>query len=335
MSPARRLLVRLPSWLGDFIMVEPVVRALHQQLDSGEIERLALAAPGRFFELFEERFEGAERIDAALPERGGDGRLYRGFDCALFLDGSARGPITALSCGVPERIGWASGVRRSLFSRSFRPSHASTFARLPRPFGEACIELAGLAGITVRERRPLLRSTAQAREAVEARLDGALDAPFHVLRAGGRAKSAKALPVEWLAQLRDRLVAEGKSFVVICGPDEASRLQSFLEEIPPHARLCEPALGLGELVALAERAQHHIGADSGSRHVFEAAGCPGSVLFGPTDPRHTWGRAAAGSALIEGPSLECRPCHKERCALPGETQDCFLGIDPASVPLEL
>ena len=105
-APGNRVLVRLPSWLGDFVMAEPVVRAIHDRLlAEGRPEDLTLVARKPFFELIAGRFEGVRRC--ALPESPDD---WRGHDLALFLNGSWRSPWTALLAGIPARVGWTSSV---------------------------------------------------------------------------------------------------------------------------------------------------------------------------------------------------------------------------------
>ena len=99
-----RLILRLPSWLGDFVMAEPVVRAAWEQSDGSSPgpRPLSLLGPSAFLRLFEGRFVGAARIalaGAELPEH------YAGHDSALFLNGSLRSVLVAARARVPTRIG--------------------------------------------------------------------------------------------------------------------------------------------------------------------------------------------------------------------------------------
>src|SRR6185503_18737003 len=59
-----RVLVRLPAWLGDFVMSEPIVRALEAWLEDGT---LTLCARAEHLALFEGRFPRARRMPV---ERG-------------------------------------------------------------------------------------------------------------------------------------------------------------------------------------------------------------------------------------------------------------------------
>jgi ADP-heptose:LPS heptosyltransferase len=331
-----RLLLRLPSWLGDLVMAEPVVDALHGALLDGRLGALSLAGPPRFLELLAEAAPRARRL--------GPDDDWRGHDAALFLDGSLRSVLRAWRAGIGERFGWTDGGRGLLLTGGMRPAlerggtpldlgmHGGGRRRLPRPFGAAAAELCGLLGVAVVDRAPRLRATLDARAAVAARLRGlGLDPeePYLVLDATGRPGSAKAAPPGlWAAALE--LVPRGAPpLVVLSAPGEeaparelAGRLGAPLYDDPPPT--------LPELLAVVEGARLFLGADSGPRHLATATGRRQVVLFGPTDPRHTADHTERTTRLRR--RVDCGPCHLERCPLPApRTVRCFTGIDPARI----
>jgi len=66
LSGSERVLVRLPSWLGDFVMSEPLVRALDERLAGG---LLTLVARAEHLELLDAaRCREARRV-AGLPSQ--------------------------------------------------------------------------------------------------------------------------------------------------------------------------------------------------------------------------------------------------------------------------
>ena len=109
--PPARVLVRAPSWLGDFVACEPVLRALHARWSAaGCADRLTIAAPAPFLELVAWKLRGAHLLAAARGANP-DADSWRGHDVALLLDGSWRSAFAAWRAGIPERAAWASGGR--------------------------------------------------------------------------------------------------------------------------------------------------------------------------------------------------------------------------------
>src|SRR5690606_26998811 len=60
--PPARVLVRAPSWLGDLVAAEPVLRALHARWSAaGCADRITIAAPAPLLALLDGRFGGVRR----------------------------------------------------------------------------------------------------------------------------------------------------------------------------------------------------------------------------------------------------------------------------------
>jgi heptosyltransferase-2 len=342
-ASGERVLLQLPAWLGDFVQAEPVVRALDGRPDLG----LTLAGEGRFLELLDGRFPRARRLELRAHERI-DPAAWRGHDAALLCSGSWRVAWTAWRAGIPRRIGWARDGRGFLLTEHMRPAlergrtplglglHGRGRRYLPRSYAATCVELAQLAGIAVRDTRPRLEPTPAGTATARARLDELgfrADEPFWLASVGGRAGSAKAVPVERWAAILDEL-ARGLGFaaLLVAGPGEDARLREVfgaLEGARVAAAHGRP-VGLAELVALARRARLVVVADSGPRHVARAAGASVVTLYGPTDPRHgaDHGERERGVRV----DIECGPCHRERCPLAGAAElACWERLAPAEV----
>jgi heptosyltransferase-2 len=343
LQPPQRLLVRLPSWLGDLVMAEPVVRALYERWEAaGAAERISLAAPAHLLPVLEGRFAMARRIPHV--GRGGERAAdWRGHDAALLLAGSFRSAWTAWRAGIPERIGWRRDWRGPLLTLGARPALerggvplgvALVRGRpryLPRPYSDDCAELLALAGLFVRDPRPRLVPAEGASGAVDARLSSAgFDgAELVVACVGAREGSAKAYPPErWAAALG----ALGRRVALVGGSGEEAPVRAVAAALPSGSgvALIDPVLDLPELVALCARARLVLAADSGSRHVAAASGAPVVCMVGPTDPR--WGSWDLETTLLVREEVPCGPCHLERCPLSGEERHaCMLRIEPERV----
>jgi len=334
------LLVRLPRWLGDFVATEPAVRALFDAFAArGAAERLSFAAPARLLELFDGRFEGARHVPTER-DASAAARAWRGHGAVLLFTGSWRSAWIALRSGASVRVGQARDGRGPLLTHAIAPAsergaRAAGTARtgrwprhLPRPVGTVAAELCAAIGVPVREREPRLVACADARRTVaqEFARAGLERAPL-VVNAGGRPGSAKALRAdEWTPVVRG--LAPSRPIVLAFGPGEESEARGLAEALRA-AELDARAWGDGErapslavYLALLERAAHLVTTDSGPRHLARAVGTPATVLFGPTDPRHT-NEGAASERLVVG-RADCAPCHLERCPLVAERERACL-----------
>ena len=346
LGPADRLLVRVPSWLGDLVLAEPTLRALAEACP-GRLAGLSLAGPARLLALLDGSLPGARRIPHA--GRGGeDPAAWRGHDVALLLTGSFRSAWTAWRAGIPRRVGQARDGRGWLLSAGPAPARergrvplglgrAGRGRRwLPRPFGAVAAELAGLLGVAVHDPRPRLAVAPGAAARVEERLAaGGIgpQEPLVVINAGGRPGSAKAWAPRGWARVADRLAEErGERLVLVGGPGEEGALLAVQRELS-RARplvLVDPVADLPELVALCARAALVLTADSGPRHVAHAVGARIVCLLGPTDPRHT--ADGLEHTLLVREQVPCGPCHRERCPLAGAAERaCLESIDPERV----
>lgn len=326
-----RLLVRLPRWLGDTVMAEPTLHALHEELGPN----LTVAGEDSLLELLRPGLPSARLLPCG---RRPDPRTWRGHDAVLLLDGSLASAWAAVRAGIPCRVGFSCSGRGLLLTDGLHPPAERGRTplglgrkgrwprRLPRPFGASCTDLAGRVGVSVIARRPRLLPSEAARATVRSQLGGG--EPYLALQAGGRPGSAKGLePEHWRAILEALRGAGFEAPVfVLAGPgEEQAALRAA--QVPGARAVVDPVASLPQLVAWLEGASLVVATDGGPRHVAQAVGTPRVVLFGPTDPRYT---AAAGSDELQlRDEVPCGPCHLERCPLPARV--CQQGFTPERV----
>jgi heptosyltransferase-2 len=345
LSGGERVLVRAPSWVGDFVAAEPAVRAL--VLHQGARGCVSIAAPARLLGLLGERFPDLRRLPnpPELPEGGAN---WRGHDVALLLNGSFGSAWRAWRSGIGIRAGFARGGRGAVLTHAYAPARergakplglgrAGGGPRfLPRPFGAACAELLGWLGVAVRERAPRLLVPGADRERAAERLAAAglgPGEPFVLANAGARPGSAKGIPPGAFAAALDALARTTSLPVVIAcasGEEAAARETAGRVVLARTVLLDAPPSDLAELAALSASARLAVGPDNGARHVAQALGTPCIALCGPTDPRHTAEHPATTRLLsVEVP---CGPCHRETCPLAGDLRHaCMHRIEPARV----
>lgn len=341
-----RVLVRMPEWVGDFVLAEPALRALVAAQDAPG--RVTVVGPEALLELYAPTsLAEVRRLPSATAPGDGRGGGWRGHDVAVLFPGSFRSAWTALRAGIPRRVGHARDLRGALLTDVLRPAREGgrpalgngcngAWPRiLPRPYGATCVELLGLLGVPVSDPRPRLELRARDRERASARrrhVGFPAGGKLLLVQVGARPGSAKGVPAELWARAIERAEAElGLTALLACGPGELERVEAVRaacgRSVPA---LLEPVAGLMELAAHAAAARLVWTADGGARHVACAAGARLVVLFGPTDPRHSAGAdVLTNEVRIE---VACGPCHRERCPFPASAYlRCLRGIEPEAL----
>lgn len=279
-----RLLVVLPSWVGDAVMATPALRALRESLPGTCIE--GLGRPG-----LDAVLEGVPFLDAfhVHTMRGWLGpftgaarfRAMR-FDAVLLLPNSPRSGLFALATGAPRRLGWSRDGRGWMLTHRL-PAPKD---RAPRSAVDWYADLAAWAlKRPVTDRAVSLACSPSQRTAGERLLEG-LPRPITILNPGAN-REDKRWPAERFGELAWRLLAaRGGSVCVTGGPSEREVVARVVETSGHAAvNLIDRGVALGSLKAAIGLADLLVTNDTGPRHLAAGMGTRCVSLFGPTDPR--------------------------------------------------
>lgn len=340
-----RILVTLPSWLGDTVMATPALRLLRDGLAGSVI--VALARPG-----MEELLAGSDLLDDVIVA---DARSVTGpakvasrlkvfrFDASLLLPNSFASAMTSRMAGIPIRLGYDRDGRGMLLTHALEvplrslPHTGYAAVSAVDAYLEAARALLGVLGRPVpaiAARLELEITPLQDARAEEVLYKGGLadHAPFALLNPGGN-NPAKRWPVERFAVLAHHLIEKHGLTVVINGsPNEAALVKLIRDTIVLHdpadaPRIaCLPECGgtIGSLKGIVRRAKLVVTNDTGPRHIACALGTRCVTLFGPTDPRWTTlpdppvapGAPPREIILVSDPTLpqsELADDHPDRC----------------------
>ncbi len=341
MKEPRRILVVAPNWLGDVVMLTPLLTWLDavRRAPGGPSLELALAVRAAWAPLF----AGDPRVDELLvAERPGRHDGLRGiaaqaarwrqgrFDAALLGPPSLRAALTAALAGVDLRIGHR-GDGRSLLLTSALP-------RAPRGTRHYALEMldlgAALAGIARWERAALpAPEPAEARlQAMASAMTPSAERPLWALGPGTTFGPAKNWPAAPMAAFVSAAVATEGARVLLLGDAGAAPIIDELRLALPALRWTrgmdggESALQadvidlsgcttLPEAVAWLGRCRAYVGNDSGLMHVAAALGIPTVGLFGSSNP--DWTRpSGAFVEVVAADGFACRPCYRRTCNHP-------------------
>ncbi|MEM8834179.1 MAG: glycosyltransferase family 9 protein [Planctomycetota bacterium] len=342
-----RLLVVLPSWIGDAVMATPSVRLLRECLPGwfiGGLMRPGIDQLLAGIELFDEEHVG-RAVGVMGPKRVAQKLRPRRYDIALLMTNSFSTALITRIAGIPRRIGYDRDGRGILLTERLQPlkrkdvtpyNRSSTnpgawapvpaceyYDRLSRhllselgqhPPAMGPLELALTASDELDAHACLARVCPDA-------LDQSSTRPNVLLIPGGN-NPAKRWPADRFAALADWLARNRGARVLISGaPNEAELVADVASRCAsdtPAFDLTSTRMSLGALKGVIARCKLVVTNDTGPRHIAAALGVPVVTLFGPTDHRWTTIPFDEEIRLLADPKLpeeEVANDHPERCAI--------------------
>lgn len=338
LSHVRRIFVRAPNWVGDFVMATATFARLRAAFPAA---RMTLGLRPFLAPLL----SGSNWFDdtIAMPRAGGlrglaqQVRAVRAgrFDLAVVLPNSLETGLVPFLARVPLRLGYRQGrpwllnlgrharMRRRWFQRRRGPS------RVPTPMPLYYRELLDVLGIAGADQHPVLRVTPQEDAAVDAYLRQrgvAPDARLLLLVVGANYGASKLWLPERFAAVARHFEARGIRALVTVGPAEAE-LGRQIAAAAGVVALADPVLPLDQLKALVARCALMVTGDTGPRHLAVAFDRPVVCLLGPSDPAYT--NYCLEHTVLIRKDLPCSPCQRKVCPL-GHHR-CMRDIDVAEV----
>ena len=301
-DPAR-LMVIMPSWVGDIVMATPALRLLHKKFPDCEIT--TALRPG-----LAPLLSGLNEIHACLdiqpkgllgPWRAGRSIASLRPDAIILLPNSMRSALTARLGGASNRIGFSRQGRSRLLTHSVTPPSSSSIHTTLDDYIELASEITGITNVT--DRQPRLELTDADREAAEKAMP--LDeGPFIVLVPGAN-RLDKRWPASHFTRIAEQLAHDHGLRIAVAGaPTEKPLVESIIENAScSMIDLAAANPGLGGLKAILKAASLVITNDTGPRHIAAALGTPIVSLFGPTDHRWTVLPDSIESRLLAEPFL--------------------------------
>lgn len=314
-----RLVVVLPSWVGDTVMATPVLRAVREHRPESHIA--AVCRPG-----LDQLLDGCPWIDACAPCRmkGGLGvfrlagaiRRHRP-EAVLLLPNSFRAALAARLAGVKRRTGYDRDARGFLLTHPVAVEKSDAPTPTILYYRHLAAQALGVDDDAINPRMELHTTDAQQRAADE--LLGDVDRPLVVLNPGG-VRTSKRWPAESFAHAADALTTRrGVTCAVTGSPAERTVIEHVVAAAQqPIINLVDRGVTLGSLKAVLQRAHLLITNDTGPRHIAAALGTPVVALFGPTDHRWTTLPDARERVLLAEPFLPAELVadrHAELCAI--------------------
>jgi heptosyltransferase II len=328
---AGRILVVAPSWIGDTIMMQPLLARLRQQQPNARIDVLAAAWSAPLLARMPE-------VDAVvtspfrhghfdLAERWRLGRRLAAarYDQAFVLPNSWKSALPTWFAGIPVRTGFTGEARAGLINdrrpldTTATPLLVERYASLAAPRG---------APLTRPLPSPRLTSRLEQQAAALTALGLPTDVAGIVFCPGAEYGPAKRWPPAHFARLADLLPGPIWSL----GSLKDAPVGAEIEQLSGRRvrNLCG-LTNLEQAIDIIAAARAVVSNDSGLMHVAAALDRPLAAIFGSSSPGYT--PPLSTQARIISLKLECSPCYKRLCPL--GHQRCLVDLTPEHVATNL
>ena len=339
--PSERLLIVMPSPLGDAVMAMPTVAALRSLFPDARITAIVRAASRPVVD----GCPWIDRIATIRPHRGGLIRSRRNrptvlarriatgrFDTAVLLPNSFRTALLARMAGIPRRVGYDRDGRGFLLTDRLLPRRGLE-GFIPVPTRDYYLGIARYLGAINPDATLRLftrrQHDLQADEILaSAGYDPADNRSLVLISPGAAYGDAKMWYPDRFAEVARRCVLELGAVVAVTGaPNERPILDQVVAAAGvPILDLARMGISLTLLKSVVRRSRLVITNDTGPRHMAAAFNVPVVTIFGPTDP--AWTHIHFAHERQVKVDVFCGPCQKKRCPL---DHRCMTQIHPDQV----
>ena len=311
-----KILVWLPSPIGDAVLCTPALRAIRNRFESAHIYFLAnktvggLLSPNNFNDQW---IQSDDKNVFTLT------RQLRGLQIstAILFKNSFGSAISVFLGGISRRVGYARDGRSIFLTDKLQPLKDPDGSFKPISMIDYYLTIAEHLGCSSQDRRLELLVNEKDEVSLSKKLsDISLHgSPLIILVPGGAFGLSKCWPSERFAQTADWLIAKYNAAVIVAvAPNQAE--QQIANQICEYSReklysLVQTPLTMGELKALFARVDLVIANDTGPRHIATAFGRRIISLFGPNNPAWTETNYKDEVQIIG--KAHCVPCEKPQC----------------------
>jgi heptosyltransferase-2 len=326
----RRILVRVPNWIGDAVMCEPALSALHRIFPDAPMTVLARPT-------IAELLDGHPAVHATVVydydnrHAGLSGkwhlarRLRRDrFDLAVLFQNAFEAALITWMAGIRRRWGYATDGRSVLLSHPIPVPGRAESVHQVRYYMEMLRRL-GAEGEPERPR--LYLKDFEERQVADRLSSAGIDGRDFVLglNPGSVYGGAKRWLSERFAETADRLMDEvgrERGWVVIVGAKGEETLgRDIAARMKSRTLVWSGQTTVRELMGVVRRCHLFLTNDTGPMHIASAFGVPTVAVFGSTDWRTT---APFGSnyETVRHP-VDCAPCLLRECPI---DHRCMTGV---------
>lgn len=332
----KKILIIAPSWLGDIIMSQSLLKLLKAQDPQCIID---VYAPAYTLPILE-RMEEIDNViinpfahgTFDLKKRYAEGRKLskNHYDSVFVLPNSLKSALIALFAGIPDRRGFK-GESRYLILNNMRsnkqdfPLMVERYAALA--FSKDKVKTAKDLPIIP---NPKLITKSVSSELLT-KLSLSLERPLLALGCGANYGPSKLWPVENFAEISNRWVEQGGAILALGSKKDEVTVNAIASHIKtenlPYFYNIAGKTNLTEALDLVGACTAAVCNDSGMMHTVAAADVPQACIFGSTSTGYT--PPLSDKAICLESTQPCHPCFARTCKY--NSYACLKEITPNMV----
>ncbi|MGB8516877.1 MAG: lipopolysaccharide heptosyltransferase II [Gallionella sp.] len=325
-----KILVVAPSWVGDAMLMQPMLARLKQRHSGCRIDVLAPPWTAGLLHALPE-------VDSVITNPFGHGALqlkarYKlgcelraaQYDQAIVLPNSLKSALVTFFARIPLRTGFVGESRYGLLNDA-RKLDKTVLPFMVERFAYLAEEKNGVIPRPLQD--PKLQISDAQRETTLQKLALNLTQPVAVFCPGAEYGPAKRWPENYYAELAARFQKSGYA-VWLIGSNKDQIVAEKINELS--GGVCVNLCGktnLADALALLSCANIVVSNDSGLMHLAAAQDKPLLALFGSSSPQFT--PPLSKNARVIKIEIACSPCFKRECPL-GHF-NCMMQLTPDSV----
>jgi heptosyltransferase II len=324
----QRILIVQTAFIGDVILITPLIKAVHKLYPTARIDALVVPAAAKLLQnnphlhrvlTYPKRQSPLKAMQTMIRD------LKAGqYDMAISPHSSGRTHLILYLAGIPIRVGFDRGTLPFLLT-----------LKTPHPRGihkiEKNLSLLKLLSDKQFSMQTELFPSASDFTVVDSLLKD-MQGKRLIAMAPGSVWATKCWPVEYYLDLAKGLLRHGFALLLIGGKEDKPKCDAIATEIGTQQVLnLAGQTNLLESTAAISQCKAMICNDSGALHLANAMKVKVFAFFGPTVQRIGYYPFREGDRVFET-DLECRPCSShgpQKCPL--KHHKCMRLITPAAV----
>ena len=245
------------------------------------------------------------------------------YDAAYVLPNSLKSALVPFFANIPKRIGFTGEMRYGLLNDA-RKLHKTKLPLMGERFAQLAEETRDQIQNTP---HPHLSVSDETRQQVLHKLGLTLDHPVAIFCPGAEYGSAKRWPVQYFAELAQKIRAKGYAVWLIGSARDREVAEKIVSLGNQSVQNLCGTTDLSDAIALLSCASLVVSNDSGLMHIAAALDRPLLAIFGSSSPQFT--PPLSEQALVLKLDLPCSPCFKRECPL-GHF-NCMMQLTPSEV----